>query len=73
MVPRGPHASPQQAVHIQKWWLAEIEPYKALILGVHEAILLDAMSTLDRWYYHKYRYDIQGYWICTHKRQFNGS
>ena len=61
-VPRGPHASPQQVADVQQWWSREIEPYKALILGPHEARLVAAMSPVDQWSYRKYRYDVHFYY-----------
>ena len=47
---------------VQHWWSTEIEPYKALILGPHEARLVDAMSPVDQWSYRKYRYDVHFYY-----------
>ena len=61
-MPRGPHASPQQVADVQHWWSREIEPYKALILGPHEARLVAAMSPVDQWSYQKYRYDVHFYY-----------
>ena len=61
-VPRGPRASPQQVADVQHWWSTEIEPYKALILGPHEARLVDAMSQVDQMSYGKYRYDVHFYY-----------
>ena len=57
-----PHASPQQVAEVQRWWSTEIEPYKALILGPHEAQLVEAMSPVDQWSYRKYRYDVHFYY-----------
>ena len=61
-VPRGPHASPQQVADVQQWCSREIEPYKAPILGPHEARLVAAMSPVDQWSYRKYRYDVHFYY-----------
>ena len=55
-------SGPQQVADVQQWWSREIEPYKALILGPHEARLVAAMSPVNQWSYRKYRYDVHFYY-----------
>ena len=65
LVPIGVTASPEHTALVQYWWQQEIEPYKGLILGNHEARHLDSLPADDLWLYQKYRYDVHYHYQHT--------
>ena len=65
LAPIGTTASLEHTALVQCWWQQEIEPYKRLILGHHDARHLDSLPTDDLWLYQKYRYDVHYHYQHT--------
>ena len=58
-IPLGPNATPQHVSEVWAWWEAEIRPWRATILGTHEARRVQQMDIVKRWYFVKYRFDFE--------------
>ena len=56
-IPPGPNATPQHVSEVWAWWETEIWPWRATILGTHEARRVQHMDIVNRWYFVKYRFD----------------